>query len=185
MICNNFKTLDELFKFIDTQDYYIIDVIQERENNNPKIIKTFYIYENKEIPKYEIINLCKEYNAIAIAYLQARNSRVTAKECFGCLADILLNGDYFKGEHIWHDTSVLFPSPEHEEIYTFEVNKKELPIIYKLLGDKVIAIIPYNEDVLTVICKEFEIGKFQTKLLLNNLHRKLIYKNDPVIIYKQ
>lgn len=184
---DNFSVLD-IFKLEDVNDYYIVDIVKGRVNNNPLIIKTYYIRKGwEDLNISEVKSLCEKYNAKAILYPQLRNNATTARESFGYLADLMVNQDFARGEHLWHDISLKTPKANSQEWYTFEVDENEFDAITDLLSKENPN--PYvfyyinEEGRRTIISKPFKIGEFQTKLLINDMHRKLIYKNEPILLY--
>ena len=181
----NLEFVKSHFTIEAPEDYYIIDIVKGRVNNNPLIIKTYYVRDNEwhSIDIQEMIDICQFHGAKAIFYPKVCNNQKTAREAFGCLADIVAECNFTRGEHLWHDTSLANPKYSEPNIYSFEVENEEWDIIYPLVKD--VYLYSYNYDKrIVVITKPFKISKFQSDLMIYGLNRRLIFIDEPILLYE-
>lgn len=103
---NNFEKIKEILKFENKNDFYFIQILKRRKDNpemdrDVKVIKSFYIFSQKELDDLEpiITTLCENENARAYIRLNRRNLEAVGFE---------LLKERIKSLEINNDNGILF-----------------------------------------------------------------------------
>lgn len=197
---NNLELIKPLLKFESEDDFYFVQIIQRKKdnqggingsNNSARLIKAYYIKSVGSLDRRmdEIIKLCEVFNARAGINLNKRSFEKTALMNVRKCMDIILNKSYSNvsaaynsvcGEHqqskdkFWIldiDAGGLMETSDVQDMIEY-INSNCRPD-----GDKYVASIPSKSGV-HVITKPFEVPKF-----LEQYPDIEIHKNNPTNLY--
>lgn len=197
MTMNNFDIIAPLLKFESEDDFYYLQILQRKKdqndeykglksNNNARTIKNYYIssleYLESKMP--EIIKLCEVFNARASIRLNKRSYRKVAFKTLQKIADTMANGEYSHIINSYSKACGVEHNAGNNKVWILDIDEpigmlalREHLESLAPLGDKYIAFIP-SPNGGHIISKPFDISKFD-----NAKYKIDIHKDNPTNLY--
>lgn len=202
MVIDNFDTIRNHLEFNNKNEFYYVQVIQRKKdkgNEHVRVrsgyrkIKSFYIYSKEEFDglKDRIIELCKANNARAYINPNVRNAQEVALECIQKYAELVQNNNAFMGNNIWESCCGCTRARGYKALWIVDVDTKDEKVLDKILRiihscnraeDFTEYIVP-TANGYHIICNGFNTIQFRTALVVNNLDKVDIHKNNPTLLY--
>lgn len=190
---DNFDLIENLLKFESTDDFYFLQLIKRKKENNElgsnnRVIRSYFIKSKEQLRKHEkeIKDLCTVTNSRAYINLNRRSLRRIGLATLKNITDHIMNEDY---EHIHRAYTTVCGQYKHESNPTFiidideELGRKHNDMIRFIeqecepVGNKFVTIVP-TKNGSHIIMRAFNISKFKEKYPDIDIH-----KNNPTILY--
>lgn len=190
---DNFDLIENLLKFESADDFYFLQLIKRKKENNElgsnnRVIRSYFIKSKEQLRKHEkeIKDLCTVTNSRAYINLNRRSLRRTGLATLKNITDHIMNEDY---EHIHRAYTTVCGQYKHESNPTFiidideELGRKHNDMIRFIeqecepVGNKFVTIVP-TKNGSHIIMKAFNLSKFKEKYPDIDIH-----KNNPTILY--
>ena len=190
---DNLDLIENLLLFESTDDFYFLQFIQRKKENdelgsNNRVIKNYFIKNKEELRKYEkeIKVICDATNSRAYINLNRRSFKRIGLATLKNVTNHIMNEDY---EHIYKAYTTVCGQYRHESNPTFiidideELGRKHNDMIRFIeqecepIGNKFVTIIP-TKNGSHIIMKAFNLSKFKEKYPNIDVH-----KNNPTILY--
>lgn len=190
---DNFDLIENLLKFESADDFYFLQLIKRKKENNElgsnnRVIRSYFIKSKEQLRKHEkeIKDLCTVTNSRAYINLNRRSLRRIGLATLKNITDHIMNEDY---EHIHRAYTTVCGQYKHESNPTFiidvdeELGRKHNDMIRFIeqecepIGNKFVTIVP-TKNGSHIIMKAFNLSKFKEKYPDIDIH-----KNNPTILY--
>jgi hypothetical protein len=197
---NNFDLIREKLEFNDKNDFYIIEIIKRRKDDNElsKSQKMINYFEVSNLEAFDnlkptLIEICDNENARAYIRMNIRNRKKIALEVLRELSDRIADGDY-NIKNIYHSILGQFHSDKNKK-WLIDVDKEDnqsekkfldwVDIIKNFLVKQYASMkredyVLYTVD--TINGKHIICSPFNTHLFLSYFQIE-IHKDNPTLLY--
>lgn len=189
---NNFNIISDLLKFTDDDDFYFLQLISRKKENNDlsksqKLYRTWYISSVDYLLRREseMIKMSNYFNARLYINLNKRNYKKVAMQTAKIILDDMSNGD-FKHARRAFDTACGRYISDDDKSWIIDIDEKGrmsndiLRFIEnecEPIGQKFKTIIP-TKNGYHLIVSPFNVKKFNNEFPDIDVH-----KNNPTILY--
>lgn len=189
---DNFNKIASLLTFSDDDDFYFLQLIARRKDNNKlpkaqKLYRTWYVGSVEYLlsRKSEMIEMADQFNARLYISLNKRNYKKVAMQTARIILDDMSNGDYKHSRRAF-DTACGRYSSDADKSWILdvdEVNRSANDILLYIerecrpIGDKFKAVIP-TKNGYHLIVKPFDLSQFKRVYPEIEVH-----KNNPTLLY--
>jgi len=190
---NNFKRIIPLLNFTSEDDFYFLQILQRKKENeevgsNSHVIRNYYIKSIDYLLSHEneIIKLCDVFNARAMFRLNKRSFEKTAYKCMVNLANTISNKEFaFCNKS--YDKATGQGHNEKNAYWILDIDNKQVsPIMMAFINidcepinnyDKLVAILP-SKSGNHLITHPFNVQTFHAKYPDIEIH-----KDNPTNLY--
>jgi hypothetical protein len=198
---DNFELIKNLLEFNSPEDFYFLQILQRRKDNNNvgvssnyRTIKTYYIYSIEELERRsdKIKELCINNNARAYIWLNPRHTEEISWKCVRLFQDLIQNHNTEMCYRVFDRACGSTPNSKYSIKWIVDLDNKNIDYkntIISLINlcegknpNHILYEIPTLNG-LHLITEKFNINKFYQLLAMNKLEHIDIHKDNPTLLY--
>lgn len=201
MIVDNFKLINSLLEFKSPEDFYFVQILQRRKDDNQvgvssnyRVVKSYYIYSHDELIRREekIKELCENNNARAYIWLNPRNTEDISWDCIDKFLNLIKTKNTSMCYRVFDRACGSVRNKKYVAKWIVDLDNKDPEYKNKIVktinecegnnDNHVLYEIPTVHGI-HLITEPFNLNKFYQLLAMYKLENVDIHKDNPTLLY--